>query len=202
MWDSKPVGDEAQTRLETKSSADRGPVASADLNSKVFHEAESEVKEEVVGDVKPKTTLFLRKLPTSITRSQLLEVFSLEGFAQHVKLIYVPRNLRDGCNVGYAFVDFDCAEIAELCLKKMDGFNRWDGPCKDAMCIEWSGLQGRDAYVERYRNCEIMHDGIGDEAKPAIFDNGVRMPFPSPTKKLKVRLRRKRGGQGSSSGEE
>jgi RNA recognition motif-containing protein len=140
--------------------------------------------------MKPKTSLMVRNIPANINRSKFMELLHSEGFSPSVKVLYVPLCLRDGLNLGYAFIDFDCAETAELCMKKMEGFSRWEEPCDKALTFEWSGLQGREAYIERYKNSEVMHEQMMDEARPAIFDNGVRLPFPSPTKKLNVRRRR------------
>jgi hypothetical protein len=53
--------------------------------------------------------------------------------------------------------------------------------------VTWSdAMQGLDEHVERYRDCPVMHESIPDEFKPLLFKDGVRVPFPKPTKKIQA----------------
>ncbi|CAL1139494.1 unnamed protein product [Cladocopium goreaui] len=70
--------------------------------------------------------------------------------------------------------------------KKFDGFDRWALPTAKVCQVGWSGPhQGFQAHVERYRNSPVMHKSVPDCYKPMIFKNGIRKPFPRPTKKVK-----------------
>ena len=57
--------------------------------------------------------------------------------------------------------------------------------CVCVVC--WSSaFQGLLEHVERYRNSPVMHMTIPDEHKPALFSEGVRVPFPEPTQLVSV----------------
>jgi hypothetical protein len=140
----------------------------------------------------PQTTVVLRNLPAGFTRSKLMEVLDGQGLALNVDFSYVPGNLKLNVNCGYAFVNFASHEAAKACLEKWDGFIDWgveDGSvCEAVWC---SDRQGLVSLVEHYRNSRIMHASVDDEYKPAMFENGLRMAFPSPTRLIRApRLRK------------
>merc|ERR1712232_36820 len=96
--------------------------------------------------------------------------------------VYLPMNFQNGEHLGYALVNFPdhalalrflnteiSAEVGSICEMS------WTHP-----------LQGLNAHVERYRNSPVLHPTVLDEYKPAFFSGGVRMPFPEPTKVIKV----------------
>jgi hypothetical protein len=119
-----------------------------------------------------------------------MNVLRQQGLAEDVDFLYTPGNLKLKQNCGYAFVNFTKPESAAVCLEKLCGFN-WDARGKHVCEVDWClDHQGIESHVERYRDSRIMHASVEDEYKPAIFRNGVRMPFPSPSKPLhKPRLR-------------
>jgi len=45
--------------------------------------------------------------------------------------------------------------------------------------------KGFEAHIERYRNSGVMQRSVPVEFKPAIFNDGVQVAFPRPTKRLK-----------------
>merc|ERR1712048_366187 len=133
----------------------------------------------------------LRNIPKGVTRSTLLDVLRSAGIANHVAFVYLPMNLRSPGNFGYAFVDFDSAQIAEQCTYQLEGFNRWSGASDMALEVVWSETQGLASLVQRYRDSPLMHASLEDELKPALYKNGVRIAFPPPTKAIRApRLRR------------
>jgi hypothetical protein len=138
----------------------------------------------------PKTTLMLCNLPSQYSRVMVMDLLESEGFAEHVKFIYVPTNLRQRSNFGYAFVNFDSVWITLQCRDKLQGFNRWSEPNEKEMVIEWSDSQSLEANIERYRNSPIMHESVPDELKPALFWRGARVTFPEPTKAIRAPRRR------------
>merc|ERR1712146_231053 len=90
-------------------------------------------------------------------------------------------------SLGYAFINFTSSDSAEAFWRVFDGYSNWAIPSRKVSGVSWSGPhQGLEAHVERYRNSSIMSDSTPDEYKPAIFRNGVRIPFPVPTGKLRT----------------
>lgn len=88
--------------------------------------------------------------------------------------------------LGYAFVNLVNPTAAMRFFRIFDGYTKWAIPSRKVCGVSWSGPhQGYEAHVERYRNSSIMNDATPDEFKPVVFKDGVCVPFPAPTKKLK-----------------
>lgn len=132
-----------------------------------------------------KTTVILRNLPEDFTREALVELLNAEGFCGRYDYIYLPLHFALRTCFGYAFINLvNCFE-AERFRYHFEGFNRWLQPDKKVAAVGWSdSLQGLDEQVARFRNSRIMHESMPDELKPAVFENGIRVSFPPPTKSL------------------
>jgi RNA recognition motif-containing protein len=141
-----------------------------------------------------KTTLILKNLPIGFSRDMVVDLLRSRNFADTVDFVYVPIDFRSGIHFGYAFVNLTSAESAQECMDKFDGFTDW-GVQSDKVCkVSFSEMnQGLDAHVQRYRDSPVMHPGVSDIFKPALFKKGVRASFPRPTKPLRApRLRKRR----------
>lgn len=149
------------------------------------------VKAELSPDTKL-TTIMLRQLPQDFARNNLEELLTKQGFAGLYDFVYMPINMRTQKPFTYAFVNLVSTEVAALCNQILDGYSAWED--KDAQpCIaSWADSeQGLDANIERYRNSPVMHESVPDSFKPAIFQAGLRVAFPPPTKALKAPPKRK-----------
>lgn len=144
-----------------------------------------------------RTTLMLRNLPNNYTRSAVLDMLDSEGFAGTYCFVYVPTDFKNFTGFGYAFVGFCAHDAAAHAKRHYQGFNKWRVPSQKSCDVAWSGpVQGLEQHTERYRNSPVMHPGVPDEYKPAVFVNGVRVPFPAPTKRLRPpRLRHSIAGE-------
>lgn len=132
------------------------------------------------------TTVMLRNLPNNYSRTMLLQLIDKEGFAGQYDFIYLPMDFKLHASLGYAFVNLVSPEVATRFFKTFEGFHRWVVPSQKVCSVNWSHpYQGLDAHIERYRNSPVMHDDVPDEYKPSVFQNGQRVPFQPPTKKLK-----------------
>jgi len=54
-----------------------------------------------------------------------------------------------------------------------------------ALQVRWSSKQGLHTHVELYRNSPVMHELVPDEYKPILLKDGVRIPFPPPTRRVR-----------------
>lgn len=144
-----------------------------------------------------RTTLMLRNLPNNYTRTAVLEMLDSEGFAGTYCFVYVPTDFKNFAAFGYAFVGFCNHVDAARAKRQCQGFARWRVQSQKTCDVAWSGpVQGLDQHTERYRNSPVMHPGVPDEYKPAVFVNGLRVPFPSPTKRIRPpRLRHSIAGE-------
>jgi len=133
-----------------------------------------------------RTTVMMRNIPSSYTREMLLELVNRKGFTGSYDLVYLPIDFQNNAsNLGYSFINFVDAEVANRFHKQFDGFCQWTiESCSLKVCeVTWSdAMQGIDAHVERYRNSPVMHKSVPDECKPVLFQEGERIPFPEPTK--------------------
>merc|ERR1712232_28123 len=128
----------------------------------------------------------LRNLPLDMTRKKFLKLLDSEGFAGKYDLIYLPRDFKTSANLGYAFVNMlEHGEALKL-QKHFTGFSRWCFPSFKRCEAAWSSQQGLSAYIDRYRNNPVMHESVPEEFKPALFQQGVQIAFPSPTRRLKM----------------
>lgn len=149
------------------------------------------------------TTLMLRNLPKTLTRDLLMDLLHEEGFGMTINIIYVPMNFRVTENFGYGFINLTTFQEAEKCRAHFQGFTRWPVPSEQE-CDVRNGdtCQGVEALVERYRNSPVMHESMPECHKPAMFQNGVRVPFPAPTRNLKRPRIKQRKPKGANAAKE
>lgn len=133
-----------------------------------------------------RTTVMMRNVPNNYTRDMLLAMLDDEGFSSRYDFIYLPMDFGRHANLGYAFVNLDSEATAQEFWQIFNGFCRWALPTAKVCEVTWSGPhQGRQAHIDRYKNSPVMHISVPDEFKPMVFQNGVRQPFPPPSKKLR-----------------
>lgn len=131
------------------------------------------------------TTLALRNIPKSYARGMLLELLDAD-FAGQYNFVYLPSDFKCLAVYGYAFVNFTSHEVAEAVRLQLDGFSEWMVPHAKSLDVSWSEVQGLEAHIDRYRNSPVMHDSVPDDARPAIFVNGQRVPFPPSTRRIRL----------------
>jgi len=140
---------------------------------------------EVAGE--PRTTVMLRNMPNNYSREMLLELLDSEGFSGQYDFLYLPIDFQTKACLGYAFINLVSAAAAMRFWRTFDGYTKWAIRSRKQSGVSWSGhQQGLDAHVDRYRNSPVMSDTVPDEYKPVLFVDGIRVPFPPPTKKLKA----------------
>jgi hypothetical protein len=133
------------------------------------------------------TTVMLRNLPNQYTRAMLLDLLDSQSFAGLYDFVNLPIDFASRSCLGYAFVNLITNEVASAFCSKLQGFGDWIIPSRKICSVTWSGPhQGLQAHIERYQNSPVMHDLVPDVYKPIILKDGVRIPFPPPTRKLKA----------------
>lgn len=140
-----------------------------------------------LADGKKRTTVMLRNMPNNYSRTMLLELLDTEGFAGQYDFLYLPMDFQSRASLGYAFINFTSSDSAESFWRVFDGYSNWAIPSRKMSGVSWSGPhQGLEAHVERYRNSPVMAESTPDEYKPILFDSGVRIPFPAPTRRIRA----------------
>jgi len=159
-----------------------------------------EAKEAPFPDAEGRTTVMLRNLPNNYTRDMLLELIDSLGFQGQYDFLYLPIDFQTQACLGYAFVNMVDSGIVPAFWRAFDGFSNWSLPSRKVCYISWSGPhQGLEAHIDRYRNSPVMHPDVGEECKPLIFKDGIRVIFPPPTKSIRPPRVRKRTDSNPSS---
>jgi len=131
------------------------------------------------------TSMMMRNIPNNYTRAKVLDLLDKEGFAGTFDFFYLPIDLKKKTGLGYAFINFEHHGIAAAFRQNFEGFSNWVATSGKVCQVTFSDrIQGLEAHVERYRNSAIMHPSVPEEFKPMIFQSGVSMPFPPPTKSV------------------
>jgi hypothetical protein len=195
----------SRTRLRANAPAYRPGVASHELAMPTPSDTSSQRphhgRQPAQHRESSKTSVVLQNLPKSFMRDELLELLQEEGLQEDIDFLYVPVDLLSKSNYRFAFLNFATHKAAKDFMKNIRGFRSsqgWEiaGEESAALEVSWcEGIQGLHKYVERYRNSRIMHWRIDDEYKPALYKNGKRIPFPQPTKDLRLPRIRKFGDQ-------
>jgi hypothetical protein len=131
------------------------------------------------------TSVMLRNIPLDLTRDMFQEMLDREGFMGTYDLIYLPRDFKTGANLGYAFVNLLAHAEGVRMQNHFTGFCRWSCRSGKKCEVAWSSQQGLAEYVDRYRNNPIMHKSVPEHFKPALFQHGLQVEFPAPTRALK-----------------
>merc|ERR1712118_63238 len=128
-----------------------------------------------------------RDIPNSYSITRLVELFDLSGFQGTYDFVYLPIDFRTNMSLGYTFVNFVSSRVAQQFLMCFDGFSSWHFASSKVCKVLWSDPnQGLEEHVERYRNSPIMHENVPDDFKPRLYESGVRVAFPEPTKRIKL----------------
>merc|ERR1711972_1259269 len=133
-----------------------------------------------------RTTVMLRNLPNNYTREALLKLIDSKGFAGRYDFLYFPIDFRTHAALGYAFLNLATPGDAKDFSNHLDCFSEWTLPSSKVCSVGWSRHhQGLESHIARYRNSPLMHGSVPDAYRPMLFSEGVRVPFPPPTKKVK-----------------
>mmetsp|Transcript_140162 Transcript_140162/g.340607 ORF Transcript_140162/g.340607 Transcript_140162/m.340607 type:complete len:231 (+) Transcript_140162:64-756(+) len=144
------------------------------------------------------TSWMLANIPEVYSRTALVELLQREGFVDSVDYLFLPVFMTTGMSMGHAFLNFVTPEDGTRFCKHFQGFQRWtipgaapQGQDSAALVTDCGVVQGLEAHIQLQRNSCMMHESVPDEHKPILLQNGVRVPFPPPTKPI-IRLS---GGQ-------
>eukprot|EP00927_Polykrikos_kofoidii_P054539 TRINITY_DN48949_c0_g1_i1.p1 TRINITY_DN48949_c0_g1~~TRINITY_DN48949_c0_g1_i1.p1 ORF type:complete len:409 (-),score=41.81 TRINITY_DN48949_c0_g1_i1:96-1211(-) len=130
----------------------------------------------------PVTTLMLRNIPVKYNREMMLEDMDTRGFRGSYDFFYLPIDFQTGNTVGYAFVNFFNPNEASRFRSVYQGRQLSQDSAK--ICeVGVAKAQGKGKNVEQYRNSSVM--GMEERFQPVCFENGIRVPFPPPTRVLK-----------------
>ncbi|OCH88259.1 hypothetical protein OBBRIDRAFT_780412 [Obba rivulosa] len=130
-----------------------------------------------------RTTVMIKNIPNKMSDKDLL-AFIDRVCPRRIDFLYLRMDFQNGCNVGYAFVNFiavgDLLHFAKTQLGVK--WNMYSSEKVLQMC--YATYQGKEALVEKFKNSCIMDER--EAWRPKIFysdgsDQGLPEPFPPPT---------------------
>ncbi|KAI0645439.1 RNA recognition motif 2-domain-containing protein [Trametes meyenii] len=142
--------------------------------------------------VDTRTTVMIKNIPNKMSDRDLLN-FINRVCPRRIDFMYLRMDFQNGCNVGYAFVNFitvqDLLHFARTQLGVK--WNMYSSEKVLQMC--YATYQGKESLVEKFKNSCIMDER--EAWRPKIFfsdgvNQGLPEPFPPPT-----HLRRKERSQ-------
>jgi len=140
---------------------------SEDLESAAFERQSS-------GDTKAVTTMMLRNIPNKYTQNSLLQEINDLGFAGTFDFFYLPMDVHNRSNVGYAFINFLQADDAEHFRQKFSDhrFQRFQSRKISSVCT--AHVQGLHENLGHFENRAVTH-ARNDQYRPVVLRNGVRV---------------------------
>lgn len=191
--DSDNVGSD----LPDFSSVDLGTSFSTSTPTSVISPTVITAPEIDMNDETTFTTVMLRNIPNKYTQTSLLESIDEMGFAGLYDFFYLPVDFKNGCNMGYAFVNFIDHSSASLFKTAFKGYQL---PARSAKVCDscWARVQGIKANIEHYRNSPV-NDLPDPEYRPLLFQNGVEVAFPRPDPSVKRSAGRRKTSPDSGS---
>jgi len=107
-----------------------------------------------------------------------------QGYLAATRFLYLPIDVARGSCLGYAFLSFSTAAMAEVFHISMQGLELWAGR---PLQVDWNlTCANADEQVRRFRDSALMHTSVSDELRPILLLDGVRVEFPAPTKKIRA----------------
>jgi hypothetical protein len=132
------------------------------------------------------TTLMMRNIPNDYTYAMFLDLLDSKSLTGKYDFVYIPIDLEKMAGLGYAFVNFLSRADAEMACRNLHGFNQWKIQSPKVCEVRWGELQGLAAHIDRYRDSPIMHRDVPEHLKPILLQGGVRVAFPSPTRRIRA----------------
>lgn len=134
--------------------------------------------------VDTRTTVMVKNIPNKMTDKELITYIN-KVCPRRIDFLYLRMDFQNGCNVGYAFVNFisvqDLLRFAKARLNQ-----KWNiYSSEKVLQMSYANYQGKEALVEKFKNSCIMDER--EEWRPKIFfsdpgpNQGLPEEFPKPT---------------------
>ncbi|KAI0248115.1 RNA recognition motif 2-domain-containing protein [Lactifluus subvellereus] len=130
-----------------------------------------------------RTTVMIKNIPNKMTDKDLM-TFIERVCARRIDFFYLRMDFKNGCNVGYAFVNFITVDDLLRFAKARLGI-KWNMYASEKVLqMSYANYQGKEALVEKFKNSAIMDER--ESWRPKIFySSGLQVgqpePFPAPT---------------------
>jgi hypothetical protein len=133
------------------------------------------------------TTMMLRNIPNKYTQPKLLQELDELGYGGTYNFFYLPMDVHNRSNVGYAFINFNRAADAlrfhhDFSLHR---FQRFQSRKVGTVCV--AHVQGLDENLRHFENRAVTQ-AKNDQYRPIVFNGSQRIEFEEALESAKARL--------------
>uniref|UniRef100_A0A0W0FH36 RRM domain-containing protein n=1 Tax=Moniliophthora roreri TaxID=221103 RepID=A0A0W0FH36_MONRR len=134
--------------------------------------------------VDTRTTVMIKNIPNKMSDKDLQQYIG-NVCPRKIDFMYLRMDFQNGCNFGYAFVNFiSVQDLLYFAKAKLN--HKWNMfSSEKVLQMSYANYQGKEALVEKFKNSCIMDEK--EEWRPKIFysepgpEQGLPEPFPAPT---------------------
>jgi len=133
------------------------------------------------------TTMMLRNIPNKYTQITLLEEIDAKGFAGLYNFFYLPMDVHNRSNVGYAFINFNAPSSAQSFFKAFSEHHFTRFPSRKVSSVCAAHVQGLDENLRHFENRAVTH-AKNDQYRPVVLNGAERVDFLEAVEQAKARL--------------
>mmetsp|Transcript_121748 Transcript_121748/g.351530 ORF Transcript_121748/g.351530 Transcript_121748/m.351530 type:complete len:378 (+) Transcript_121748:120-1253(+) len=134
------------------------------------------IVEESPCDSSNATTMMLRNIPNKYTQNTMIEEINSMGFAGTYDFFYLPMDVHNRGNVGYAFMNFTLPADARRFQVDFKEHRFRQHQSRKIGSVSVAYVQGLSANLGHFANRAVVH-ARNDQYRPVVFKDGVRVDF-------------------------
>mmetsp|Transcript_59123 Transcript_59123/g.111479 ORF Transcript_59123/g.111479 Transcript_59123/m.111479 type:complete len:616 (-) Transcript_59123:166-2013(-) len=196
---------------DKKKKKSNGATTVAELHAKLNKKGKSKAAEAAVEDVEEVeeekvqtsstgvlppgcTTAMLRNIPNKYTQNTLLQEINEVGFEGTYNFFYLPMDVHNRSNVGYAFINFERPVDAERFRRSFSDhrFQRFHSRKIGIVCI--AHVQGLDENLRHFENRAVTQ-ARNDQYRPIVLKGQRRIDFEDAVTEAKARIAQREAQQ-------
>lgn len=125
----------------------------------------------------------LRNIPNKYTQVSLLEEIDSEGFTDEYDFFYLPMDMHNKTNVGYAFVNFlDSGDLDRFC-RHFEGYRFKQMVSQKIASVSPAHVQGLEKNIQQLAK-KAVTQFRNSEYRPIVVRDGRRVDFNDFAKDL------------------
>ncbi|PSN71038.1 hypothetical protein BS50DRAFT_485785 [Corynespora cassiicola Philippines] len=114
-------------------------------------------RERIIDGTDVRTTIMLRNIPNKLDWMNLKTLLDKYCFGTY-DFLYLRIDFRTGCNVGYAFINFNDVNGMISIIDNLEHRN-WNGyRSSKAAEVSYATIQGKEALTTKFRNSSVMQE--------------------------------------------
>jgi len=130
-----------------------------------------------------KTTAMLRNIPNKYTQASLLEEVDSEGFADGYDFFYLPMDMHNKTNVGYAFINFLQSRDLERFCGHFEGYRFKQVSSQKIAAVSPAHVQGLEKNISQLSK-KAVTQFRNSEYRPIVLRDGRRIDFNQVAKEI------------------